>query len=119
MMVAVWLLGAALGATAAQAQHDHPADTRTRPVTLDAGLAGVHHPIQTTSPEAQKYFDQGLTLVYAFNHEEAVRSFARPPSSIRRRRCRSGESRSRSDRTSIRTSIPIVKRRRTKRCNAP
>jgi tetratricopeptide (TPR) repeat protein len=77
MTVAVWLLGAALGATAVQAQHDHPADNRARPVTLEAGLAGVHHPIQTTSPEAQKYFDQGLTLVYAFNHDEAVRSFTR------------------------------------------
>lgn len=77
MTVAVWLLGVALGATAVQAQHDHPADNGTRPVTLDAGLAGVHHPIQTASPDAQKYFDQGLTLVYAFNHEEAVRSFAR------------------------------------------
>jgi len=77
MTVAVWLLGAALGATAVQAQHDHPADNRARPVTLEAGLAGVHHPIQTSSPEAQDYFDQGLTLVYAFNHQEAVRSFRR------------------------------------------
>jgi tetratricopeptide (TPR) repeat protein len=58
-----------------QAQHDHAADDRSRPVTLDAGLTGVHHPIQTQSADAQKFFDQGLTLVYAFNHEEAVRSF--------------------------------------------
>lgn len=75
MILAAWLLGAALGATAAQAQHDPAADKTSRPVTLDAGLAGVHHPIQTKSAEAQKFFDQGLTLIYAFNHEEAVRSF--------------------------------------------
>jgi tetratricopeptide (TPR) repeat protein len=75
MTVAAWLLGATLVATAAQAQHDHAADTRSRPVTLDAGLRGVHHPIQTTNADAQKFFDQGLTLMYAFNHEEAVRSF--------------------------------------------
>jgi tetratricopeptide (TPR) repeat protein len=75
MTVAAWLLGATLVATAAQAQHDHAADTRSRPATLDAGLHGVHHPIQTTNADAQKFFDQGLTLVYAFNHEEAVRSF--------------------------------------------
>jgi len=73
-MLAAWLLGVALGATA-PAQHDHADDQTARPVTLDAGLIGVHHPIQTKSAEAQKFFDQGLTLIYAFNHEEAVRSF--------------------------------------------
>jgi tetratricopeptide (TPR) repeat protein len=36
-----------------------------------------HHPIQTRSPLAQQYFDQGITLIYGFNHEEAVRSFQR------------------------------------------
>ncbi len=46
----------------------------------DLSLTAVgrqHHPIQTKSHEAQEYFDQGITLVYAFNHEEAVRSFQR------------------------------------------
>jgi tetratricopeptide (TPR) repeat protein len=33
------------------------------------------HPIQTTSAEAQKFFDQGLALLYNFNHGEAERSF--------------------------------------------
>jgi tetratricopeptide (TPR) repeat protein len=37
----------------------------------------VHHPIATKSKEAQEYFDQGLTLIYGFNHEEAARSFER------------------------------------------
>ena len=37
---------------------------------------GSHHvEITTRSEPAQKYFDQGIRLVYAFNHEEAVRSF--------------------------------------------
>jgi len=36
-----------------------------------------HHAIQTQSQQAQAYFDQGLTLVYGFNHEEAERSFRR------------------------------------------
>ena len=48
-----------------------------RPVTLAAGLGNLHHPIHTSSAEAQKFFDQGLTLVYAFNHEDAARSFRR------------------------------------------
>jgi tetratricopeptide (TPR) repeat protein len=73
-MLAAWLLGAALGAIA-PAQHDHADDKTSRPVTLDAGLSGAHHQIQTKSADAQKFFDQGLTLIYAFNHEEAVRSF--------------------------------------------
>jgi tetratricopeptide (TPR) repeat protein len=36
-----------------------------------------HHAIQTKSREAQDYFDQGITLIYGFNHEEAARSFQR------------------------------------------
>ncbi|HET6673806.1 MAG TPA: hypothetical protein VFG71_00635, partial [Nitrospiraceae bacterium] len=38
-------------------------------------LGTLHHPISTSSPKAQQYFDQGLRLVFAFNHEEAVNSF--------------------------------------------
>lgn len=44
---------------------------------LMTGLGDVHHSIATTIPQAQKFFDQGCALVYAFNHEEAVRSFRR------------------------------------------
>jgi len=46
----------------------------------DLSLTAVgrqHHPIQTKSGEAQEYFDQGLTLIYGFNHEEAQRAFQR------------------------------------------
>jgi len=46
------------------------------PVLLP-GLGNRHHPISTKSPEAQKYFDQGLALVFGFNRAEAVRSFRR------------------------------------------
>jgi tetratricopeptide (TPR) repeat protein len=38
-------------------------------------LGNLHHEITTASHEAQRYFDQGLTLSYAFNHAEAIRSF--------------------------------------------
>ncbi|MGH2412812.1 MAG: hypothetical protein ACRDEA_03770, partial [Microcystaceae cyanobacterium] len=38
-------------------------------------LGNYHHPVTTKSPEAQRYFDQGLILVYGFNHAEARRSF--------------------------------------------
>jgi tetratricopeptide (TPR) repeat protein len=39
------------------------------------GMGTYSHPIQTTSPEAQAFFDQGLALLYNFNHAEAERSF--------------------------------------------
>ena len=39
---------------------------------------GTHtRKITTTSPEAQAYFNQGLRLIYAFNHDEAARAFAK------------------------------------------
>jgi tetratricopeptide (TPR) repeat protein len=41
------------------------------------GLGNYHHPVATRNPEAQRFFDQGLTLLYAFNHDEAARSFRR------------------------------------------
>src|SRR5689334_6365485 len=50
-------------------------DAGTRPAALMDGLGELHHPVSTRNPEAQRFFDQGLKLVYAFNHEEAVRSF--------------------------------------------
>ncbi len=48
-----------------------------KPPFLMTGLSSLHHPVSTTNPEAQQFFDQGLRLVYAFNHEEAARSFHR------------------------------------------
>ena len=43
-------------------------------VPLYENLGTLHHGV-TATPEAQRYFDQGLRLTYAFNHEEAVRAF--------------------------------------------
>jgi hypothetical protein len=51
-----------------------PAKQTDAPPLFD-NLGSLHHPITTTSEQAQRYFDQGLRLVYAFNHEEALRSF--------------------------------------------
>ena len=39
------------------------------------GLGTLSHPITTDSEQAQRYFDQGLRLTYAFNHAEAYRAF--------------------------------------------
>ena len=51
-----------------------PVDQTAAPPLFE-NLGSLHHPITTTSEQAQRYFDQGLRLVYAFNHEEAIRSF--------------------------------------------
>lgn len=45
------------------------------PPILMQGMGTYHHKITTSSEQAQKFFDQGLTLAYAFNHAEAERSF--------------------------------------------
>jgi tetratricopeptide (TPR) repeat protein len=45
------------------------------PVPLYEGLGGFTRAVTTTSAEAQRYFDQGLAFLYAFNHDEAIRSF--------------------------------------------
>ena len=56
---------------------DHSAHGQAKPATLMTGVGNVHHPVSTSNPEAQKFFDQGLRLIYAFNHDEAARSFQR------------------------------------------
>ena len=46
-------------------------------VPLYNDLGTYHKDIDTKVPAAQQYFDQGLRLVYGFNHAEAIRSFTR------------------------------------------
>lgn len=44
-------------------------------VPLYEGLGSHHRAVTTSSPRAQQYFNQGLIWTYAFNHDEAIRSF--------------------------------------------
>src|SRR5258705_1242208 len=44
-------------------------------VPLMTGLGTPHFAGTARSPLAQKYFDQGFRLCYAFNHDEAIRAF--------------------------------------------
>ena len=65
----------ALCVAPAMAQHQHGGTTKA--LELHPGLGNYHHPITTKNPEAQTYFNQGLTLLYGFNHDEAARYFRR------------------------------------------
>jgi tetratricopeptide (TPR) repeat protein len=42
---------------------------------LYPGFTGYARKVTTNSPEAQRWFDQGIQLLYGFNHDEAIRSF--------------------------------------------
>src|SRR5437667_7059432 len=56
----------------------HPAvPGASSPATLVSGLGDLHHPVSARNAQAQQFFDQGLRYIYAFNHDEAARSFQR------------------------------------------
>ena len=61
-------------AAAAHQQHGTSAEAGTAPPLFD-NLGRYSQRITTSSPQAQAYFDQGLRLVYGFNHWEAQRAF--------------------------------------------
>ena len=46
-------------------------------VPLFEGLGGRSRKVTTSSPEAQRYFDQGVAFMFAFNHDESIRAFRR------------------------------------------
>ncbi len=56
---------------------EHSVSHQSKKATLMGGLGDLHHPVSTSNAEAQQFFDQGLRLIYAFNHDEAARSFTR------------------------------------------
>lgn len=59
------------------AQHGarHSAQADKARVPLYDNLGNHHYSVTTKVPLAQRYFDQGLRLYYAFNHQESIRAF--------------------------------------------
>jgi len=49
--------------------------TEVAAVPLYDGLGKVHFPITTSNPQSQRYFDQGLSFAYGFNHAGAIAAF--------------------------------------------
>jgi tetratricopeptide (TPR) repeat protein len=69
-----------MGGADSHAGHDSAALPPSAPSGADVapllGNLGNHrHAITTRAPLAQRYFDEGLNLMYGFNHAEAIRSF--------------------------------------------
>jgi tetratricopeptide (TPR) repeat protein len=78
-----WVLAFAACAQLSSAATDMPMHVPAtladwaRGAQLFEGLGDFHRAITTSVPAAQQFFDQGMRLMWAFNHDEATRSFAR------------------------------------------
>jgi hypothetical protein len=81
-MQRIILMFAATLAAASTASASSAASTATtmtmsgsNTMTINGAFTRVHHPVTTSSPRAQAYFDQGLTLLYAYNRGAARHAF--------------------------------------------
>lgn len=63
--------------TAATLCADEQDEKAPHSTNLYPGFAGYDRNVTTGSAEAQRWFDQGIQLLYGFNHDEAIRSFER------------------------------------------
>ncbi|HEX6434520.1 MAG TPA: hypothetical protein VFZ87_09765 [Gemmatimonadales bacterium] len=80
LVVALVVISAAVSNELAAQEHQHPPGLPTTgsssgETPLYDNLGTLHRTITTESETAQKYFNQGLRLSYAFNHDEAIKSF--------------------------------------------
>jgi tetratricopeptide (TPR) repeat protein len=73
----VWASSAQVAATNAPAGPPETLAGWAQGAQLFDGLGTFHRKITTRSSLAQKYFDQGMRFTWAFNHDEATRSFAK------------------------------------------
>jgi tetratricopeptide (TPR) repeat protein len=72
-----------LAVVLARPQDDHsshriptiPAELLERPVMIRTGIGTAHDAVTTSSPDAQKFYDQGLAYLHHYNWIEASRSF--------------------------------------------
>ncbi len=89
-----------------------------KPPVLMTGLSNLHHPVSTSNAEAQKFFDQGIRLVYAFNHDEAARAHSIALAELDQKwRWRGGAWRWPPGRTTTCLSIQSTRRSRWRRLN--
>jgi hypothetical protein len=79
LLVLAMIVGCAKKEANIEVAADEPAagnDLATRAgAPLFDGMGNHEHPITTKDPDAQRYFNQGLVIDFAFNHAESARSF--------------------------------------------
>ena len=73
-LILIWIL---LLSTPVFSQHTPHTAHDSKQKQLFTGLSDLHHPVSTKNAEAQRYFDQGMALLFGFNHDEASNSFKR------------------------------------------
>ena len=85
-LLAFLAMAATCGIAQSAAAQSHDSHATSPPETLAGwakgaqlfdGLGTFHRRITTRSRLAQRYFDQGMRFIWAFNHDEATRSFAK------------------------------------------
>ena len=85
-LLALLAMAATCGIAQSAAAQSHDSHATSPPETLAGwakgaqlfdGLGTFHRRITTRSRLAQRYFDQGMRFIWAFNHDEATRSFAK------------------------------------------
>ncbi len=74
LLTLVLVVAAFAGCATIQSDHLQADSPRAQ---LFEGLGDYEMPISMKSPDAQAYFKQGIAWLHAFNHDEAIRSFAR------------------------------------------
>src|SRR5262245_59827563 len=67
----------AVGPRSALGEPTKPEGAPKSQVIQYTGVGKHTRSVATSSPEAQKYFNQGLAFMYAYNHDEAIRAFQR------------------------------------------
>jgi tetratricopeptide (TPR) repeat protein len=78
ILAIVAILGAAYTLLADEPQPAAGTNGDAAPLgALYAGFTGYTRKVKTDSAEAQRWFDQGIQLLYGYNHDEAIRSFER------------------------------------------
>ena len=82
--IALVVLGLLTGAISQAQQSPHaghsdtgpvPPEILQRPVALRTGIGELHEKVSTHSPEAQSFYDQGLSYLHSYVWIEAARSF--------------------------------------------
>jgi tetratricopeptide (TPR) repeat protein len=73
LAVAVVACALSAGPAAGQRARSEPPGAVLAPELT--GLGSLERPVTTSDARAQRFFNQGLRLLYAFNHAEALRSF--------------------------------------------